>query len=79
MNDKPDAHMALEKALAADASGEVREGLKNDFLVRAREVQGVINRGVPPERYQRLVMYSRALDAAAQVVDEMWHRLRRSA
>ncbi len=71
-----EAHMALEKALAEDVSGEVRERLKNDFLQQAQEVKAVINRGVAPERYQRLLKYSQALDAAAQVVDEMWARWR---
>jgi len=77
MSNSQEAYMALEKALADDASGQVRNQLKDDFLRRAQEVRVVINRGVPPERYQKLVKYTQALESAAQVVDDMWQRWRR--
>ncbi len=76
MQQNQEAHMALEKALADDASGEFKAGLMNEFMMRSQEAKAAMNRGVPPEQYQQLLKFSHALDAASQVVDEMWARLR---
>lgn len=78
MQQDQQAHMVLEKALADDASGEIRNRLIDEFSVRAQQVKVAMNRGVPPETYQQLQKYAQALDAAAQVVDDMWKKWRQA-
>ncbi|HFD87724.1 MAG TPA: EscE/YscE/SsaE family type III secretion system needle protein co-chaperone [Gammaproteobacteria bacterium] len=78
MQQQQEAHMALEKSLADDASGQFKNELISEFTMRSQEVRVAMNRGVPPEQYQKLQKFSQALDAAAQVVDEMWSRLRQT-
>jgi type III secretion system YseE family protein len=67
--------LGLEDALAADEGGRHLAHLHAELEAGRREVRRRIDRGLPPEEFQRQTRLREAIEAAEAVIDKLARRL----
>lgn len=72
------AYLNIEQSLQADASGDAKRKMVDEFRQYSHDVRAEMNKGVAPDEYKRLEAIEKGLTAAAQVVEQMWARLQKS-
>lgn len=69
----------LEKALREDECGEYMHEFVAKLAHYGTDITQYLNRGVPPDEYQRLARLQQSISVACDVVQKVWRQYHRAS